>query len=137
MKKQQLFPLLAVLVLLAAGSLQAQTRGVKANIPFDFTAGGMTLPAGEYKITTMTDAGSTLLVAGTRSNKGFVRSEAVETIRAATSTKLVFHCYGNHYFLYQIWVEGENRGRELPSTRLEQEMASNAQPTLVAVLASR
>jgi hypothetical protein len=137
MKKQQLFPLLAVLVLLAAGSVQAQIGGVKTNIPFDFTAGSMTLPAGEYRITAMSDAGSILLVAGSGSSKGFVRSQAVEKMAAATSTKLVFHRYGNRYFLYQIWVEGENRGRELPRTRLEQELASNSRPTQVAVLASK
>src|SRR5207244_6047829 len=53
------------------------------------------------------------------------------------STQLVFHRYGNRYFLYQIWVRGENRGRELPQTRLERELASNRQPAPVAVLASK
>src|SRR5437660_12355661 len=70
MKKQQLFPLLAVLVLLAAGSVQAQNGGVKANIPFDFTAGSKTLPAGEYRITAMSDAGGVLRVAGSGFSKG-------------------------------------------------------------------
>ena len=137
MKKQQLFPLLAVLVLLAAGSVQAQNGGVKANIPFDFTAGSKTLTAGEYRITAMSDAGGVLWVAGSGFSKGFVGSQAVEKIAAATSTRLVFHRYGNRYFLYQIWVEGENRGRELPRTRLEKEVASNARPSSVAVLASK
>ncbi|HKN36556.1 MAG TPA: hypothetical protein VJX16_25215 [Terriglobales bacterium] len=137
MKKQRLFPLLAGLVLLAAGSVQAQNGGVKANIPFDFTAGSMTLPAGEYSITRMSDFGGILLVAGSSSSKDLVRSQAVENIAAPTSTQLVFHRYGNRYFLYQIWVRGENRGRELPQTRLERELASNRQPAPVAVLASK
>src|SRR5438105_14096363 len=85
----------------------------------------------------MSDAGGVLWVAGSGFSKGFVGSQAVEKIAAATSTRLVFHRYGNRYFLYQIWVEGENRGRELPRTRLEKEVASNARPSSVAVLASK
>jgi hypothetical protein len=61
----------------------------------------------------------------------------VEKIEAPSQTKLVFRRYGDRYFLYQIWVEGNNRGRELPMTPLEKELASNARPTLVAVLAMK
>jgi hypothetical protein len=134
MKKQHLFTLLVTIVLLAAGSLYAQTGEVKAVIPFDFTAGNMSLPAGEYSVTEMSDAGRILLIAG-RDSKGFVGSHAVEKIEASANTRLVFHRYGDRYFLYQIWVQGNNRGRELPETKLEKELASNARPTLVAVLA--
>ena len=56
-------------------------------------------------------------------------------MEAPAKTMLVFHRYGNRYFLYQIWVEGNNRGRELPRTPSEKELASNGRPTLVAVLA--
>ena len=134
MKKQHLFSLLVMVVLLAAGSLHAQTGEVKATIPFDFTAGNMSLAAGEYSITSMSDAGRILSVAGA-SSKGLVGSHAAEKMEAPAKTMLVFHRYGNRYFLYQIWVEGINRGRELPRTPSEKELASNGRPTLVAVLA--
>jgi hypothetical protein len=136
MKKQHLFPLLAVVVLLAAGSVHAQSP-VKANIPFDFTAGSRSLPAGEYTITAMGDAGTLLLIAGSGSSKAFVIPHGVETLAAPTSSKLVFNRYGNRYFLSQIWVQGERRGCELPRTRFEQEMASNARPDSVAILAQK
>ena len=71
MKKQHLFSLLVMVVLLAAGSLHAQTGEVKATIPFDFTAGNMSLAAGEYSITSMSDAGRILSVAGA-SSKGLL-----------------------------------------------------------------
>ena len=38
-------------------------------------------------------------------------------------TKLVFHRYGDQYFLAQIWTEGNNRGSELPKTEREPEVA--------------
>lgn len=136
MKKQHLFPLLAMVVLLAVGPVQAQSP-VKANIPFDFTVGSMSLPAGEYSITARGNAGSLLSVAGTGSSEAFVIAHQVETLAAPTSSKLVFNRYGNRYFLYQIWVEGKHRGREFPRTRLEQESARNAHPYSVAVVASK
>ena len=41
-------------------------------------------------------------------------------------TKLVFHRYGDQYFLSQIWTVGANSGRELLMPRLERELAKNA-----------
>jgi hypothetical protein len=134
MKKKRMFPLLAVLVVLAAGALKAQSNPVEATVPFDFTAGDITLPAGEYRVTSLGDAG-TLLLAGAK--KGLVSTQPVETNAASASTRLVFHRYGSRYFLYQIWVRGNNSGRELPKTRVEREMAGNRPPEAVAIIASR
>ena len=41
-------------------------------------------------------------------------------------TKLVFHKYGDQYFLSQIWTPGGSTGRELLMPRLERELAKNA-----------
>jgi hypothetical protein len=49
----------------------------------------------------------------------------------------LFHQYGTSYFLYQIWVDGENSGRELPMTRVEKELASNANASPVVIMAQR
>lgn len=135
--KKQLFPLLAML-LLATGLSNAQLdrQAVKANIPFDFITGNTTLPAGEYRVSAISELG-TLSVIGGASDHTLVNSHAVLANAASTSTKLIFHRYGDQYFLYQIWVQGENRGRELPQTRLERELASNPRFSTVAVLAHR
>lgn len=135
--KKQLFPLLAML-LLATGLANAQLgrQAVKANIPFDFITGNTALPAGEYRVSAISEMG-TLSVIGGASDHTLVNSHAVLANAASTSTKLIFHRYGDQYFLYQIWVQGESRGRELPQTRLEKELASNTRFNTVAVLAHR
>ena len=135
MTKRNLLPLLAIF-LLAAGSLYAQISSPeKANIPFDFTAGNMDLPAGEYTVET-TGTVDNLVICGAGTRGVFLGSDAVQANRAPASSKLVFHRYGDRYFLSQIWVQGEHWGRELPMTKSEKELrASNARPTLVAVLA--
>src|SRR5215831_16849717 len=103
-KKQNLFPLLAMLLLaMGLASAQIGQQAVKARIPFDFTAGNKALPAGQYRVAAISDL-------------AMVNSHAVQANAAPTSTKLIFRRYGDQYFLYQVWVQGESRGRELPQT---------------------
>jgi hypothetical protein len=95
----------------------------------------MDLRAGEYTVMT-TDALGNLLIRSEGKQGMFLGSDAAQANRAAASSALVFHRYGDRYFLSQIWVQGEELGRELPMTKPEKELrASNARPTLVAVLA--
>jgi hypothetical protein len=136
MKKQSLFSLLAVIVLMTAGSLNAQTSPVTANIPFDFSAGKVSFPAGEYKVKEISTLGA-LSVVGQGSAIGIVNSLRAQSNSRSASTRLLFHRYGNRYFLYQIWVQGEDTGRELPMTPVEKELASNATPTAVAIMARK
>jgi hypothetical protein len=134
-KKQNLFPLLAMLLLaMGLASAQIGQQAVKARIPFDFTAGNKALPAGQYRVAAISALG-TLSVIGGGSELAMVNSHAVQANAAPTSTKHIFRCYGDQYFLYQVWVQGESRGRELPQTKVEKELASNARSSTVAVLA--
>jgi hypothetical protein len=137
MNKQTLFPLLAVLLLVTGmASAQLGQNGVKADIPFAFMAGNSSFPAGEYRVASASDLG-VLTVMGQGSKSGMVGSHAIQGSASAAETKLIFHRYGDRYFLYRIWVAGEERGRELPQTKLEQELASNRSFTSVAILAHR
>ena len=137
MKKQALFSLLAAVVLLTAGSLNAQTSNpVKVNIPFDFSAGKSSFSAGEYRIDAISQLGD-LAIAGRASSAKLVSSHPIQSASPSSSTKLVFNKYGDRYFLSQIWVEGDDRGRELPQTREEKELASNASPNPVVIMAQK
>jgi hypothetical protein len=136
MKSRNLFPLLAM-VLLAAGSLYAQIANpVKANVPFDFTAGNITLPAGEYQVGS-TEHPGTLLIRGESTQGSFLGSFAAQANGRAAISKLVFHRYGDRYFLYQIWVQGEDRGSELPMAKVEKELRASARPSSLTILARR
>jgi|SRR5438067_11417751 len=137
MKKQHLFSLLAAVVLLTAGSLNAQTSNpMKANIPFDFEAGNKSYPAGAYRVSSISQMGD-LSIAGYGLTSGLASSHSIQSNSPSGSTKLVFHRYGDRYFLYQIWVAGEDRGRELPTTRVEKELASNATASPVVIMAQK
>ena len=80
--------------------------------------------------------GDNLLIRGEGTQGMFLGSHAAQANRAAASSKMVFHRYGDRYFLSQIWEQGNDRASELPMMKVEKELrASNARPTLVAVLA--
>ena len=125
------------LAFLAAYAVEAQ-EPVLANIPFAFTAGAMTLPAGEYWIGNLAMGSAVLLIRGTDNSRAtLVMSNVKEANRAQTKSKLIFHCYGNLCFLSQIWVEGNSRGIELPRSAQQTEalQARNDKPEEVTIVA--
>ncbi len=137
MKKQALTLIGVLSLLLAAGSAFAQTIHVRANIPFNFIVDKGTLPTGEYELRTLNDGDARILVLYDPDGrpKMMISSQSVESLKASASTKLVFNRYGDRYFLKQVWVEGQNAGRQLPKSPREQEVAMDYSADSVVVLA--
>jgi len=127
-------------LLLVAACANAQSVNVKANVPFDFVVDNASLPAGTYNIQSINDASgsSTLVIRGKDGKVGrLVGSNAAEKLEPSGTSHLLFHRYGDTYFLAQIWMQGEQHGRELRPTRRQTEMAKNLRPSEdVVVLAS-
>jgi hypothetical protein len=140
--KRHTLSLISLGLLLMAGSAIAQTSNVRANVPFSFTVGSKTLPAGMYDIGAISvrDAKTLLLQARDGSSSLMVGSNAAETVKPADKTKLVFNRYRDQYFLAEIWVEGATRGRQLPKNsrekELAKELAQDLTPQRVEIVAS-
>jgi len=133
-----------VLTLLLAVGAFAQLPGapLRANIPFDFMVRGKTLPAGEYEFRRINDQADGLEVLNIHQNREHTifNTEPVEKGNIARHGEIVFHRYGDTYFLYEVWTAGLETGRELPVSKQERylrsETASNAvrpQPETVAI----
>lgn len=124
MKRQALSLICLLSLLLVAGSAIAQSGSVRSNVPFDFTVGGKSLPAGTYTIDKVGRSPENLLL---QSQDGkmqmIVGSNAAETLNGADKTKLVFNRYKDQYFLSEIWVQGSTSGRHIPKTKREKELA--------------
>jgi hypothetical protein len=126
--KRQIVSLLGVFgLLLVAACANAQSVNVNANVPFDFTVGKSILPAGEYSIQSLASAtGTVLAIRGEDSAKNMLASaNTAETLNPSPNSRLVFHKYGDKYFLAQIWLQGERTGREFKISRREAEMAKS------------
>lgn len=139
MKKSALTLVGALSLLLVAGSAFAQSNEVRANVPFDFVISKTTMPAGQYQIIKVGTAGSDTIAVRGMSVKAvkMVSTNHDQAKQNSDSTKLVFHRYGNRYFLSQIWVEGSDRVRTLPKTDLESEIALDYTSQDVVLYASR
>ena len=127
------------LAFLATTQVARAQEAVLANIPFAFTAGQMTLPAGEYRVQKLTNDSSPLLIRSTDGDgASIVMTFAASANAPQDKSKLVFHRYGNRYFLAQVWTAGSARGRELPKSAKEKEQAlaaHNEAPEQVTIVA--
>ena len=136
--KKQAATLLILTLLAVPGFVSAQSRQIiKAQVPFDFIVNGKSLPAGECSIEAQGN-GQTYLLVSSGSHRTFVLPNATESSTVSAETKLVFHRYGDRYFLSSISREGNNRGYGLPAGKAEKELraqkAAEGEVTLAAAV---
>jgi hypothetical protein len=123
--KKQVLTLVGVLSLvLAAGSAFAQSGDLRFTVPFNFIVSGSTMPAGDYMVSTMGGANQILVLRATNGSASTaINANHIEASKPCNTTKLVFRHYGDRYFLAQVWKQGDDRGRQLPKSNLESEIA--------------
>lgn len=126
----------------ALASVSAQTPGhnITANIPFEFSVGDKSLPAGQYAIGRINSDGTQLRVSS-RDESASRNTQAVQASEAKEQSVLVFKRYGDRYFLSQVWLAGEKEGRQMLKSSsekaIEQELAmNNAKAETVTVIAA-
>jgi hypothetical protein len=137
MKKHAAALLILTLVGLT-GLVNAQVLQPKisAQVPFEFTANGKVMPAGECTITAGGDGSKVLWITSGSATVGAI-TNASQSLNPSKKTGLVFHRYGDRYFLAGISREGEARGYEFPMGKLEHELqAQNVTKSDVTLLAS-
>jgi hypothetical protein len=129
MKKQVLrrFTMLSFLLMLTAVTVSAQSERMRVITSFSFIVGQKTLPAGEYTVEpNRKDSDNVWLV---QSREGHASALFITSPVRASETqgevRLVFHKYGDQYFLSQIWTPEGNTGRQLLMPRVERELAKN------------
>ena len=114
----------------------AQSIKLKANVPFDFTVNNKEMPAGEYTVNTV--PGSLVLSLRQESAGATALSLSSNMTEpgkpSSGESQLVFHRYGNHYVLTQVWDESVGSGRMLPQSRTERELGRTASAHTYEVL---
>jgi hypothetical protein len=110
------FCCLFVLAAVAPAFAQLPGTEIRAMIPFDFMVRGRLLPAGEYDVKRVFDSPESLRIQNEATHKTEVfETDAVEARRIPSNARLVFHRYGDDYFLDEIWTPGLSTGREFSS----------------------
>ena len=134
--------LLTITLLLGAVSayVQAETQPLlRASIPFGFTVGNQSFPAGDYTISTVqVQARDIILLQSSDGQRAsFAPTHPSYLLGPSAQTKLVFQHYGSTYFLSQIWTLGDSAGRELVIPNRAKESAQNGSISdVTTVLAS-
>jgi len=95
---------------------------LKVNIPFAFTAGNTTLPAGEYRVRNLTSEALLIQSADHKQVESF-QTNHMQAGLTPGRAKLSFRRYGDRYFLAQVWTPWE--GYELTRSRAEREFTKN------------
>ena len=118
-KGMAMLVMVAAVAFVTAAAANAQSRGrLHANVPFEFTVGDKNLSAGDYDITTLFNSGDTIVVKN--GEKAAIRlSNRLTSSEPQKNNKLVFHKYGERYFLAEVWQGGESTGRKLVSSKAE------------------
>jgi len=118
------------------GLANAQSGSIIAEVPFNYIANGKAMPAGETRVKIENNGQAYLWIAA-ENRSAFAMPVPNESLKPAEETKLVFHRYGDRYFLAGVQREGQTRSYELPAGSLEKELrASNAEEKDVTLVAS-
>ena len=133
--------LLVTAIITAGASAQAQTLQYKltVDIPFDFTVSGQKLPAGQYWIgRAQSSIGDTVVQFQSTDLHSVANRFTVPiiTFKSKKRGELVFHRYGEQYFLSEVWPSGGGTGRAFLKTRTERELARSASQNGIAAVKS-
>jgi hypothetical protein len=126
-----------MLPLLASAQLTGSQK-IVAQVPFGFVVGSKVVPSGEWTVQHAKTDAKILLIRNTEAAVGmFSNISLVEAKKAAGGCTLVFHKYGNRYFLSGVNIEDTRIGYRLPESKAEAEMrAQNVPATEEILLAS-
>lgn len=139
MKRQGLTILVLALALLPTMAFaQLNSTSIKADVPFAFTVGDQTIPAGTCLVRGA-GANSDALWIGNQADN--IATYAIplrsESLNPSERTVMVFHKYGDRYFLASIEVNGTSSGYKMRQTKVEKELRAqiNSKPEEIRLAA--
>jgi hypothetical protein len=119
MKRITAIALFVAATFMTAGSLMAEPSSGKVNVPFNFTVNNITLPAGTYSIASDLVHPNQLIIRDQANCVKAIEVGMYTTVAPGKTGSLIFHQYGDQYFLSEIHFSSASSGFFLPATSLE------------------
>jgi len=116
----------ALTITFAAAPAAARSFGsIRVDVPFDFTADNSTLPAGKYTIRSAGGNFNDIIQITSEDGKAsvFLSAHSAQSVQSRDESVVIFHRYGEQYFLFQIWAVGNTIGSEIPKSSIERQAA--------------
>jgi hypothetical protein len=114
---RKLFVVVILMAVALVVNVSAQNKA-RADVPFDFIVGDKVLPAATYDISEINSQALAIRNAGNGAMVLFQPADGKQHMQS----KMVFHKYGDRYFLYQIW-NADSVGLQVRKSKLEKEQA--------------
>jgi len=117
--------LVGLLGLLVPRAARAQVDAIiEADIPFAFHAGEAQMPPGRYRLYSPEDAyGRVMEIRSVEgSQAALLEVFGTQARNPASDSELVFHKYGDNYFLWRIVESGSVTGDQVPVSRSERSL---------------
>lgn len=108
--------------LITSGSALAQAHAVKATVPFNFSLNGTWMPAGTYTIRTESNQGMVLRFASREQKSTALAMGQIDISDPGQNGKLLFHKYGERYFLSEVRYPHSSTKVYFPPTRAEKKV---------------
>jgi hypothetical protein len=125
---------LAVLFFVASAQAQFDGPKLKADIPFEFTVGKISLPAGQYEF--MRTGANIYLIRDANGRSSYtVTSAPIQANGVSEKSMLKFATVDGRHLLIQIWNERADIGNEFQYAQSSAELAN--QPSIHGVVAGR
>ncbi|WP_260738012.1 hypothetical protein [Tunturiibacter lichenicola] len=102
-----------------AGSAMAQDHRIQATVPFNFTVNGESLPAGTYTIGSSVSSPRIITINEREKKVSLMTVTLPDSPDSRTTNKLVFHKYGNQYFLSEIRCNAASMNVHLRTSKQE------------------
>jgi len=96
---------------------------IRVVVPFDFTAGRSMFPAGKYTLRSGwgNTNGVIRITSEDGETSGLLLTNSAESVQPKNESVLIFHRYGDQYFLFQVWEIGDTIGEEIPKSSMERQ----------------
>jgi hypothetical protein len=115
-------------------STSAQARNsassrMRLDIPFAFTVGARTFPAGSYSFDRLLNSAGEvdILVVECRDRRVYhsIATRIVQAVDSQPHANLIFNRYGDRYFLAQVWSAGTSSGLQIQTSGQEIDLRMN------------
>ncbi|MCA1578213.1 MAG: hypothetical protein LC794_12725 [Acidobacteria bacterium] len=144
--KKYLILTIAIMMFVAvvAATAEAQvfgTQRIRARIPFAFSVGEKSLPAGEYTIAVLnpTSGRKVLQIRSTDGRSSAIIQTNEHNVNTPEQAKLVFNRYGDRYFFAQAQMAGDSTTLAAVKSNVErnteQTVASKGGKATIAIIA--
>ena len=119
-----------------AGTAMAQSHAVEVNVPFSFTIGDKSLPAGKYTISSELADPATLIIRDSKNVAQIVFTGMSDPGASTEYGAVVFHHYGEVYFLSEIRFASARKAVYFPPTKLEERVKKHSRRENYTAMAS-